>query len=679
MKTSYAILFTICLVPFAAFGQGVTGSDLDYVRSTTRRLLLSDTAYATEQSYRVTDDVKYTTDGPGYFKSLKEDGSWADLDYQSPMRSAWLPSWHLYRTMLMCRVYYKTHDAVYLKAVHLALKFWVKNDFQCSNWWQNNINTPFAFSSLMIMLDKDAIPEELAYLNQVLVKRMPVYRATGQNLIWQLDNQARAAMINHDEAGFARLIKEMQSIITVSLKEGIQPDFSFQQHGVMLQFGNYGLHFVNSLLFWMTVTAKTNFAFEPGKQKMLFDYCSNGLRWTVFKQRMDLTAIGRQLRTDCGLKRGEVLLNNFGLLRSFDTGDACKYAMDGFNYPGSANCTLKANRSFWTSDYMVHMQKDKYMMSVKMHGSFVKRIESINGENLRGPYLNDGVTLIQQTGNEYRNIEPLWNWQMLPGITTDTSITLTKAFATANNSPFVGQVSDSVAGISAMIYNRMDVKANKSYFFVDDMLIALGAGITSLHPTQTFTTVNQRFAGNSKVYLGKNKQGEAWLWHDNMVYIFPDNKQEPITDNAKRQGNWINIDKASADKTVKGEVFTTYLSHAKKNDYAYIIKPAVNLEQAKSISENTSVKVLVNTATVQAIQSGSRVMAVFYAPGSVTMDNKQVIKADKPCLVILNTGNGNVWVSDPTRTAATISLEIGKRTRQVQMPSGDYGGSTIKM
>jgi len=675
------IVFLLLLLPFAtrSYSQITpNATDLKSIYDHCRALLLSDTPYATEQSYLLTDEVKYTTDGASYFKLLSADGSWKDIDYQSKQPSAWMPANHLYRVLLIARLYHKNHDPAYLGAIHRAAKFWIKNDIQCSNWWQNQINTPFTFSSLMIMLDKDANADELAYLNDVLVKRVPLKNPTGQNLIWQLDNQARIALIHQDYNAFAESMKNMQAVITVSAKEGIQPDYSFQQHGVMLQFGNYGLHFVNSLLFWMTITAKTPLAFDADKQQMLFDYCSNGLRWTVYKGGMDLTALGRQFRENCDTKRGDCLYVDFNLLKSFDKADPCKYAMDGFDK--SPLCDLNANKSFWRSAYMVTLAKDKYMMSVKMHGAGVKRLESINGDNLRGSFLNDGVTLIQRNAKEYHNIEPVWNWRMLPGVTSDTTINpeAKETWATANVSGFVGQVSDGSCGISAMTYNRLGVKANKSYFFIDGMMVALGSGITGNNPASLVTTVNQSLSHGKKAYSGRSAAGKAWVSFDNIAYLFPDKGQTVKTAIKYVHGNWGDVDKGSGDIPVADSVMTIDIEQAKSDHYAYIIKPGTSLNDTKKLAANIPVKILANTTSLEAIQVSNHIMSVFYAPGDVNISENQKLSVSAPCIVIFEP-NGTLWVSDPTQKLTEINIAINEQRVTVKLPAGDYAGSSIKV
>ncbi|OCX53075.1 hypothetical protein BEL04_01800 [Mucilaginibacter sp. PPCGB 2223] len=672
------VVLLLLLLPFATSAYCQPAS-LKPVYDHCRELLLSDTPYATEQSYLLTDEVKYTTDGAGYFKSLTPEGNWKDIDYASKQPAAWMPANHLYRVLMIARAYHKNHDATYLEAIHRAARFWIKNDIQCTNWWQNQINTPFTFSSLMIMLDKDASADELAYLNDVLAKRVPLKNPTGQNLIWQLDNQARLALIHQDMTAFGESMKAMQQVISVSAKEGIQPDYSFQQHGVMLQFGNYGLHFVNSLLFWMTITANTPMAFAPEKQQMLFDYCSKGLRWTVFKRGMDLTALGRQFRDDCDTKRGECLQVDFNLLKSFDKADPCKYAMDGFDH--SKACELNGNQSFWRSAYMVQLAKDQYMMSVKMHGAGVKRLESINGDNLRGSFLNDGATLIQHSGKEYHNIEPIWNWRMLPGVTCDTTVdpVAKETWSTINTSGFVGQVSDGKSGVSAMAYNRLGVKANKSYFFVDGMMVALGAGISSADQANVVTTVNQVNANGLKnTYTQKPNNMQELIWHDGTAYLFPERNTPVKMTIHNVHGNWGDVDKGSGNVPVDGRILSIWIEHKQSDHYFYVVKPDISLADTRKLLANLQVTVLANTPQQQAIKVNKQIMAVFYEAGGLNLGNNTLLKASAPCIMMLGRDN-NIWISDPTQKLQSIDLALSKQTIHVTLPTGDMAGSPARV
>jgi chondroitin AC lyase len=656
--------------------------NIDHIREKCRQLLLSDTAYATERSYMFTDDIKYSTDSAGYLRTLTQGGYWRDIDYRSPMRSSWKPSWHLYRVMLLYRAYYKYKNQKYLDAVHLALHFWISHDFQCSNWWQNQINIPFAYTSLMIMLGNEATADELSYMEDKIIKRISIYKPTGQNLIWQYDNQARVALIHRDQDEFNSLMKGMQQVIQVSVKEGIQPDYSFQQHGAMLQFGNYGMHFVNSLLFWMNVTAGSKFSFAPGKQEILFKYCVDGLKWTIYKGGMDITGIGRQIRKDYAIKRGSNLFDDFNLIKQIDPDkDICRYTLDGFTTRQQADCTLNGNKGFWRSAYMIQRDGGNYMMSVKTHGGTVKKVESINGENLKGSFLNDGVTLIQRTGLEYRNIEALWNWDMLPGTTCDTTVDPgdRRIFGTSNDgSAFVGQLSNEHEGISTMYYNRLGVTAYKSYFFVNDMMIALGAGITSPNTAHVVTTLNQRFYHGKTLITGTTADSRQWLWQDSIGYFSLNGKQDIKSRIERRTGNWFSIDQASDNKLVSDSLLTLYIGHDQTDQYAYMVKPSVGLAEAKSIAQNHLPTVISNTTEIQGIAMQNLAMIVFYKPSTISILNTRIISVDHPCIILYkNDGNQpQLWVSDPTRKLDTIHVTIDKQILTVRLPRGDLAGST---
>ncbi|MBC6700146.1 polysaccharide lyase family 8 super-sandwich domain-containing protein [Hymenobacter puniceus] len=658
--------------------------EVETVRSRCVRLLLSDTAYASEQSYQLSGDISYAQDGAGYYASLTREGAWPDIDYQSTLSNAWPPSWHLYRLLLVGRQYHRNRDPQYLAALHRGLAYWIRHDFRCPNWWQNQINTPFAYASLLLMLGAEATAPERAFLDDVLRPRIAQAHPTGQNKIWQHDIEARVALLHHDAPGLAQALANMATVIEVTTDEGIQPDYSFQQHGAMLQFGNYGLHFVNSLLFWLAVTEGTSYAFAPQKQRVLFDYCANGLRWTVFRGGMDMTTLGRQLRSGAATKRGQVLYDNLRLVRALNPAQACRYYLDGFGGPADAACELQGNQNFWRSGYLVQLARGQYFMSVKTHGPFVKKIESINGENLLGAYLNDGVSLVQRTGREYRDIEAYWNWAMLPGTTADTTRAPGDAqvLQSSNQAAFVGQVSDGAAGLSTMAYDRLGLQARKSYFMVGNTLVALGAGIAAKDTKNVVTTVNQTYYKAPLLSAEATANSLRWLWHDSIGYFFLAAGSQPITLVRAKKSNWPAVDvaspPASADDVRK--TYTIFLPHSKTLDYAYALQTGLDQAQTRDDARHFPVQVLANTRAVQAISFNDRVLAAFYQPEKLRVSATTSIGADSPCLLIYKrtTPRPEVWVADPTRTLQHVRLSINGVYRTIDLPQGDLLGSSVK-
>ncbi|UOQ98713.1 polysaccharide lyase beta-sandwich domain-containing protein [Hymenobacter sp. 5317J-9] len=649
--------------------------------------MLSDTAYASERSYQLSGDITYTKDGAGYYASLTPEGAWPDIDYQSTLSNAWPPSWHLYRLLLVARQYHRNHDPRYLAALHRGLTYWTSHDFRCPNWWQNQINTPFAYSSLLLMLGAEANAQERAFLDDVLRPRIAQKNPTGQNKIWQHDIEARVALLHDDAAGLAQALTNMATVIEVTTGEGIQPDYSFQQHGAMLQFGNYGLHFVNSLLFWLAVTEGTSYAFTPQKQRILFDYCANGLRWTVFRGRMDMTTRGRQLRAGADTKRGQVLYDDLRLVRALNPAQACRYFLDGFGGPADAACQLQGNQNFWRSGYQVQMARGQYFMSVKTHGPFVKKIESINGENLLGAYLNDGVSLVQRTGREYHDIEAYWNWAMLPGTTADTTLAPGDAqvLKSSNEAAFVGQVSDGIAGLSTMAYDRLGLQARKSYFMVGNTLVALGAGITGKDPKNVVTTVNQTYYQAPLLSAEATSSSLRWLWHDSIGYFFLSPGNQPKTLVQARKSNWPAVDVASLVVPPAGtesrKTCTIMLPQSKTSDYAYAVQIGLSQKQTRDAARRFPAQVLANTRAIQAIFFNNQVLAAFYQPGKLRASATVSIGVDSPCLLMYKraTSQAEVWVADPTRTLRSVKVSINGASRTVALPQNDLLGSSVKV
>ena len=77
---------------------------------------------------------------------------------------------------------------------------------------------------------------------------------------------------------------------------------------------------------------------------------------------------------------------------------------------------------------------------------------------------------------------PIWEWDKIPGVTSrdfKTDQQMTVQWGESGSTEFVGGVSDGKYGATVYDMNYNDVKAKKSYFFFDDEVVCLGAGINS--------------------------------------------------------------------------------------------------------------------------------------------------------------------------------------------------------
>ena len=199
---------------------------------------------------------------------------------------------------------------------------------------------------------------------------------------------------------------------------------------------------------------------------------------------------------------------------------------------GSADL-VEGNRMFWRSDFMAH-QRAGFYASARMCSTRIKSNESGNGENIFGYHLGHGATCFMRTGEEYHDLMPFWDWQMLPGVTcarTDKPVPQTPWGRGAfQESSFAGGVSDGRYGAAAMEFVKAGLRARKAWFFLDDQIVCLGAGIENQGVEPLHTAVNQcRLVGDVVGPDGKfdtekvhSLNGPTWVLHDGWAYVFPE-------------------------------------------------------------------------------------------------------------------------------------------------------------
>jgi hypothetical protein len=234
-----------------------------------------------------------------YARALRADGSWSDLDYQSPARSGWPPSVHCQRIFMMA-VRLRQDDtsmadrAALEEALHRALGFWILRDPICTNWWYNTIGDPKELGQAAVLMGDRLNTTEFQYLTKKSLPRAKI-GMTGQNRVWLAGNTLTLGLIERNEALIRQAADVIWGQIVISEVEGLQPDFSFQQHGPQQQFGNYGMAFAVEACRWGMILRGTPWAMPAEKLAIFRDYLLCGQNWVSYAGRMDISACGRQL------------------------------------------------------------------------------------------------------------------------------------------------------------------------------------------------------------------------------------------------------------------------------------------------------------------------------------------------------------------------------------------------
>ena len=649
---------------------------------------------STEHGKRILDDVEMPKGDIAqtmkYLSSMKEDGSWPDLEYESRARSAWEPGDHLTR-MLNMIVYARRSDtpadqsAKCIEGVHRALAFWIRHDFKCPNWWYNEIGGPKILGTVGLLLNEDLKPDERKYITETSLTRSKVGAMTGQNRVWLAGNGIMRAAILNDDSLLKKAADVIANEVQVADIEGVQPDWSFHQHGSQQQFGNYGMAFASEITKWSVVLRQTHFALPESKLEVLRNYLLQGQNWITWNGMLDISSCDRQIFPNSQKNKAAAIRGVMLSMAGVDADHSAEYlAFANRNSPGDTN-DLLGTRFFWRSDYAITRQKD-WCVSLKMSSDRVIGGETVNSENLSGLHLADGATFIYHTGHEYENIFPAWDWRKIPGTTAaqDQSSLIWSAKGHGKTT-FVGGACNGTTAAIAMDFHREQLQVKKAWFFAGDRVICLGADINSASIDPVVTTIDQCLLSGKIVIHQHDKdesitngsqslKGVEWVEQAGTRYEFLGDQSLSISA-IPQTGNWKSVfqNPSTPKPDVTQNVFTLCVDHGNQphgGSYAYCISPA-----GQSAAIPTTV--LANSEKLQAVKVGDHwSAAIFWSAGKIELAG-EMVEVDQPCAVLVV--DQQITIADPTQKLKSLNISVDGKQRTIELPRGGEAGSSIKM
>ncbi|MBL7199615.1 MAG: polysaccharide lyase 8 family protein [Anaerolineae bacterium] len=647
------------------------------------------------------------------------DGSWPDIDYADRARTHWSPAQHTLRTALLARAYRQpghpmSGEPALERAVLSALSAWTERDPESDNWWFNCIHTPRHLGQVLLLMGR-AVPRPDWERAVSIVRRSSLQR-TGANLTWEAGNLLVLACAIRDEALLCQAAEALTREIRITTDEGIQPDFSFHQHGPQLYMSNYGEVFSAENSRYAVLFAGTSFALGHAQIEALSGLVREGQQWFLWGRQFDYHAMGRQIDSPGATYRGSGFAAICDRMAQVDPAHAHEYAdmsqrVTGAQGPGESG--PRGNRHFWRSDVMVH-RPGAFYASVRMHSTRTSATEvRVNRENLKGYHLSDGVCFVMQRGDEYHEIQPVWDWRKLPGATcrdTDDPLPYGREVRSRGNTAFVGGASDGRTGVAAMDYERDGVRARKAWFYSDEGWMCLGAGITCDGSDPVTTSVNQCNLRSEVVLLrggqaqplasrGLEAEDLQGVYHDGIGYYFPE-PQRAVVRAGQQSGTWTSIEEKSPHReVVTKDVFSLWIEHGpgpRDARYAYRVVPGLDRDGFPAHARGSPVCILSNEARLQAISHSTQeiVQAVFYGAGCLDVGDGRSLCVDAPCILILrpNKDGLTIAVSEPTQCLERIGLQLAGRFAgedcaywpkekvtavPVALPKGPYAGQTV--
>lgn len=591
------------------------------------------------------------------------------------------------------------------------MEYWYDVDSESDNWWHNQISEPQKLGVLLIQMriGKKQIPQEL---ETKILKR--IQETGGDPAKWTGANRTDIALhwiyrscLTQNEADLKTAIDNVFNPVVYTTEEGFQHDNSYFQHGEQLYIGGYGDEILKGVTQVASYALGTQYQLDKEKVELLSKFMRETYYRTVRGQNMSFDVVGRSVSRP-GLLNKRTTATYAKRMIDIDPTHADEYKaiIARLNRKQPADYQVTASHThYFRGDYSLHV-RPQYNFDVRLASTRTKKCEYGNKENLKTYFMSDGCTNITQTGDEYFNIFPVWNWCHIPGTTAPQLEKVPmdpKAWGVLGTSTYAGGVSDSIYGATAYAYMdtnpEVNTGAKKSWYFFDNEVVCLGAGIQSTSTYPVHTTVNQCFLkggilvdkGDKEETLANGShtlQAPQWVLHDKIGYFFPQ-KEEVFLTAQTQSGRWYDINTSKSKKEEKMDVFTLGINHGvgpKDGSYAYIVVPGkTSAQEMKAYQKKNAIEILSNNPKIQAVRNTKLNvwMVTFFEAGTFTHKELSVT-VDKPCILMIKditSKSANLHIADPGQTQSPIQVElkIGKKKQTLTADftqTGIYAGAT---
>lgn len=631
----------------------------------------------------------------GLVNSMREGGYWQHIDYDCFFRTNWQPIEHLENIHALATAYVSPTSSYYgspslYSVIEEGMKYWDSSNPTSHNWWYNDIGGSQVLVEILVLLSRsqrdlpDILPKELYDSLSDKLAKSDSKKWTGANKLDIARHHLYRGCLLKNDSIVRSSANEVFFPVRITEQEGIQEDMSYQQHGAQLYMGGYGIVFVFGISEIAYMLSGTAYALPEDQQALFSRFVKDGFLKVFRGPYIDWSVTGRGISRrgivdNRGKIEGRSIVSVIEWMGEVDPQNSEYYQQAKERFLNDSSVSLgieNENIMFYRSDYMVH-NAPSYQATVRSVSNRCIKAENGNGENLLSSFMSDGAFNIRQSGDEYLDIFPVWEWDKIPGVTSAKTLPAIAApWRVPGTSKLTGGVSDGSVGAFAYKHDDHGHQAIKGWFFWEDMVVALGAGITAdkfdLHTTLdqsyllsdvTFKQKKITTVDNTSVLLNNPE----YIIHNQMAYV-PLQDGNLLLRAGMQSGNWIDINYNQANRQVRKEVFNLIWEHPKGDtdaSYSYLQIPAYkSIKQIKALRKSVEV---VNTPILQAVyrESNNKAMAVFYGSSTYNVNNWQ-ISVDRPSLLLIegiNSGN--------QLKITAVNLEGDSKPIQVNLQRGE--------
>ncbi|UAX56086.1 polysaccharide lyase 8 family protein [Streptomyces sp. A144] len=269
------------------------------------------------------------------------------------------------------------------------------------------------------------------------------------------------------------------------------------------------------------------------------------------------------------------------------------------------------HRLFAAMDRAVH-RRPAFTAGLAMASDRIAHYECGNGENPRGWHTGAGMLIWWANGtrsDQYTDwFWPTVDWYRLPGTTVSTRRLADRAGGEwGAPKPDVRWVGGATDGEYAAVGQHLKglgstLEARKSWFFLDDEVVCLGAGISCADGVPVETVVDNRNLGEGGTHA--LVRGRHWAHLEGHGgWIVPDGKLRTLRED--RTGAWSDINTTSTSERRTRRWQTLWLDHGTDPTdatYLYVLMPGASARAvARRAADRHRLTVLANDGRRQAV------------------------------------------------------------------------------
>ncbi|MFK0120239.1 polysaccharide lyase 8 family protein [Streptomyces sp. NPDC090994] len=334
--------------------------------------------------------------------------------------------------------------------------------------------------------------------------------------------------------------------------------------------------------------------------------------------------------------------------------------------PGAAAPEPVGHRLFAAMDRAVH-RRPGFTAALSMASDRIAHYECGNGENPRGWHTGAGWLSwwpAGRQGDQYTDwYWPTVDWYRLPGTTVSTRRLADRAGGEWGeprpDARWVGGTTDGEYAVAGQHLKGLGstLEARKSWFFLDDAVVCLGAGISCADGVPVETVVDNRNLGEAGTAAFTRGRDWAHLAGHGGWVVLDGGELRALRED--RTGAWADINSAGSPERRTRRWQTLWLDHGTDPAgaaYAYVLLPGAGKEAAvERAADRHWLSVLANDPDRQAVTVPALGLTAvsFWRAGTV---GPLTATAGASVLVRRRGRTATLHISEPPRTGEPLEI-----------------------